>query len=134
MFNAPNKSFNAAKRYQSLIDVRVGTKQNSYREHHVDAHYLFARNRMRRELSTLFSSDITAISVDDMAKIKVGGPAVSRYHQADSPNLNDHNFPVPGYLLKRKCLQVSFIIKGYCIQRGGYVISCVQTCYKQTDF
>ena len=106
MFNAPNKSFYAAKRYQSLIDVRVGTKQSSYREHHVDAYYLFARNRMRRELSTLFSSDITAISVYDMAKIKVGAPAVSRYHQvkrfftkADSPNLNDHNFLVPGYLL-----------------------------------
>ena len=106
LFNAPNKSYNAAKRYTGLIDVRVGTKNNSYREHHIDAHYLFARNKMRRELGTLFSDSINTISVDDMAKLKVGAPAVSRYHQVkryfvegDSPNLPDHDFPVPGYLL-----------------------------------
>ena len=41
-----------------------------------------------------------------MAKVKVGPPAVSRYHQVkcflmsnDSSNLPDHDFPVPGYLL-----------------------------------
>ena len=41
-----------------------------------------------------------------MAKIKVGALAVSRYHQirsilpvSDQENLNDHEFPVPGYLL-----------------------------------
>lgn len=44
--------------------------------------------------------------MDDMAKIKVGAPAVSRYHQIrrlfptnDSPNFEDHDFPVPNYLL-----------------------------------
>ena len=41
-----------------------------------------------------------------MAKIKVGSPAVSRYYQIRSilpasyqEHLNDHEFPVPGYLL-----------------------------------
>ena len=41
-----------------------------------------------------------------MAKIKVGAPAVSRYYQIRSilpasyqEHLNDHEFPVPGYLL-----------------------------------
>ena len=41
-----------------------------------------------------------------MAKIKVGPPAVSRYHQLkiifptnDQPNFGDHDFPIPGYLL-----------------------------------
>ena len=41
-----------------------------------------------------------------MAKIKVGAPAVSGYHQIkcilpvnEQENLNDHDFPVPGYLL-----------------------------------
>ncbi len=41
-----------------------------------------------------------------MAKIKVGAPAVSRYHQirrifssSDMPNLSDHDFSVPNYLL-----------------------------------
>ena len=44
--------------------------------------------------------------MDDMAKLKVGAPAVSRYHQirrmfssSDMPNLSDHDFPVPKYLL-----------------------------------
>lgn len=41
-----------------------------------------------------------------MNKIKVGALAVSRYHQIqrffpvdDAPNVPDHDFPVPGYLL-----------------------------------
>jgi hypothetical protein len=41
-----------------------------------------------------------------MAKIKLGAPAVSRYHQiqclypmGDSPNYSDHDFPVSNYLL-----------------------------------
>lgn len=41
-----------------------------------------------------------------MAKVKVGAPAVSRYHHIkrffpndDMPNLNDHDFLVPRYLL-----------------------------------
>ena len=61
---------------------------------------------MRRGLSSLFPNDISILSVDDMAKIKVGAPAASRYHQVkclflenDTPNLNDHDFPIPGYLL-----------------------------------
>ena len=88
------------------VSARVGTKFNSYREPHNDAHYLFARYKMRRELDSLFQDDILIVSVDDMAKIKVGAPAVSRYYQVkrifsrdDNPNLPDHDFPVPGYHL-----------------------------------
>lgn len=36
---------------------------------------------MRRELACMFFDDIAVLSVDDMAKIKFGAPAVSRYHQ-----------------------------------------------------
>ena len=32
MFQAPNKHLKAASRYKALINARVGTKQNSYRE------------------------------------------------------------------------------------------------------
>ena len=46
------------------------------------------------------------LSTDDMAKIKVGPPAVSRYHQVrkmfmkdDNMNPLDHDFLIPGYLL-----------------------------------
>ena len=45
MFEAPNKKD---------VSARVGTKFNSYREPHNDAHYLFARYKMRRELDSLF--------------------------------------------------------------------------------
>ncbi|CAB3999111.1 Hypothetical predicted protein [Paramuricea clavata] len=55
--------------------------------------------------------------MDDMAKIKVGAPAVSRYHQilrifysSDMPNLNDHDFPVPNYLLS---------VSGYLFLEGA---------------
>ena len=54
----------------------------------------------------MFSSECAVFSCDDMNKIKVGALAVSRYHQIqrffstdDVPNLPDHDFPVPGYLL-----------------------------------
>ena len=42
LFEAPNKPHNAAARYKGHIDARVGRKCNSYRESHIDAHYLFA--------------------------------------------------------------------------------------------
>ena len=67
--------------YKGYVNARVGVKQNSYREHHEDAHYLFARNKYRRELASLEDDLINIISTDDMAKLKVGAPAVSRYHQ-----------------------------------------------------
>ena len=81
MFQAPNKHLKVAGRYKALINARVGTKQNFYREFHADAHCLFARSKLRRELGTLLSDKISVVSVDDMAKVKVGVPAVSRYHQ-----------------------------------------------------
>ena len=67
---------------------------------------MFARNKIRRELGTLLSDKISVVSLDDMSKVKVGVPAVSRYHQInrtfpekDKTVLNDHDFPVPGYLI-----------------------------------
>lgn len=106
IFNAPNKGNTASVRYKGYVDARVKTKCNSYREHHPDAHYLFSRNKQRREFASLFRDSVTIISTDDMAKIKVGPPAVSRYHQIkrlfptnDTPNNSDHDFPVPNYLL-----------------------------------
>ena len=106
LFHAPNKGNVASQRYKALVDGRIGIKKNSYREFHPDSHYLFARNKQRREFCTLFESHSCILSMDDMAKIKVGAPAVSRYHQirrmfssSDMPNVSDHDFPVPNYLL-----------------------------------
>ena len=57
-------------------------------------------------MGALYPSDVAILSIDDMAKVKVGPLSVSRYHQVkrfymnnDSPNLPDHDFPVPDYLL-----------------------------------
>ena len=106
LFNAPNKGYRASARCKGHVNCRIGIKDNSYREFHPDAHYLFARNKQRRELAALFTHETAVLSIDDMAKVKVGAPALSRYHQikrffpnGDMPNLNDHDFPVPGYLL-----------------------------------
>ena len=83
MFQAPNKHLKAASRYKALINARVRTRQNSYREFYADPHYFFARKKISRALRTLLSDKISVVSVDDMAKAKVGVPAVSRYHQGN---------------------------------------------------
>ena len=61
---------------------------------------------MCRELGTLLSDKISVVSVNVMAKVKVGAPADSLCHQIncifpekDDPVLNDHDFPVPGYFI-----------------------------------
>ena len=77
MFQAPNKHLKGAGEYKALINARVETKQNSYREFHTDAHHLFARNKMHRGLGTLLSDKISVVSVEDMAKVTVDVPAVS---------------------------------------------------------
>ena len=105
LFEVPNKSHNASARYKGHINARVGKKCNSYRESQIDAHYLFSRNKFRREFVSMFPRPASILPTDDMAKIEVGPPAVSRYHQVrktfmkdDNMNLPDHDFPIPGYL------------------------------------
>ena len=78
LFQAPNKSNCASRRYQGLIDAQVGTKSNRYHKFHFDSHYLFSRNKHRREPCTIFKSEACILTMDDMAKIKVGAPAVSQ--------------------------------------------------------
>ena len=106
LFQLPDKGHIASQKYKALIDARIGVKKINYREYHQDSHYLFAQNKQRRKFCTLLSPGDCILSMDDMAKVKVGAPAVSRYHQVkrlfdstDMPNLNDHDFPVQNYLL-----------------------------------
>ena len=68
LFHAPNSNFNASSRYRGHVNARVGVKSNTYREYHEDAHYLFARNKYRRELASLFPKEIGILSIDDMVK------------------------------------------------------------------
>ena len=106
LFEVPSKYHNAAARYKGHTDARVEAKCNSYRELHIDAYYLFAHKKFRREFVSMFPRSASILSTDDMAKIKVGLPAVSRYHQVrkmfmkdDNMNPLDHDFLIPGYLL-----------------------------------
>ena len=96
----------ASSRYKGLVAARVPGKRNQFREDHKDQHYLFAQVAYRREFTVCFDSECAIFSCDDMNKVKVGALAVSRYHQLqrffptdDAPNVPDHDFPIPGYLI-----------------------------------
>ena len=106
LMEPPRKGTIAAARYKSLIKARVPGKKNAHREDNIDQHYLFARVAYRREFAQKFLNFCAIFSCDDMNKVKVGALAVRRYHQIerffpvdDCPNVPDHDFPVPGYLL-----------------------------------
>ena len=97
LFHPPNKHFKASSRYKGLVNSKVGAKANSCWEYN-DGHYLFARNKYRRELASLFKNDIGLLLIDDKSKIKVGAPAVSRYRLIkgifqlnDQENLKDND-------------------------------------------
>ena len=101
LFQVPNRENIASQKYKALIDARIGVKKNNYREYNQDSHHPFKRNKQRREFCTLLGSGPCILSMDDMTKIKVGAPAVSRYHQVrrlfastGMPNLSDHDFPI----------------------------------------
>ena len=74
LFQAPDSRFTPRSSYKGFIKARVGVKDNFYRRFNTDAHYLFARNRYRREFAYLFKVDINLISADDMAKRKSRSP------------------------------------------------------------
>ena len=104
---APRKNSTRAQRYKGLIDARVPGKQNQYREESLNQHFLFARVAYREEFTSMFCKEAQFYSCDDMNKLRMGpATAVSRCHQIyrffmsnDAPNVGDHDFPNPGYLL-----------------------------------
>lgn len=75
MSQVPNKHLTAAGRYRALINARVWTKENFYREFHADVLLLFTPSKICKQLGTLLSDEISLVSVDDMVKVKVGAPA-----------------------------------------------------------
>ena len=106
LFVAPLQNTHASARYRGLIQARVPHKKNSYRENSENQHFLFSRVAYREELVTKFKDCAQFLSVDDMNKIHVGTPAVSRFHQLrrfflnnEGPNYADHDFPLHGHLL-----------------------------------
>ena len=42
IFEAPNENFASSFHYCGIINARVGTKSDSYREYNMDAHYIFS--------------------------------------------------------------------------------------------
>ena len=103
----PKLNGSRAHRYKKLIDAKVSGKRNDYREDSLNQHFLFARIKYREEFVAKFREEAEFYSADDMNKIRMGpSTAVSQYHQQrrffigeDTPNLNDHDFPNPGYLI-----------------------------------
>ena len=106
LMQPPRRGTVASTRYKGLVAARVPGKRNQYREVHKDQHYLFPQVAYRHEFTAMFKNECAIFSADDMNKIKVGALAVSRYHQiqrffsvSDTPNVPDHDFPIPGYLI-----------------------------------
>ena len=86
---------------------KVSAKQNQYRDPGKNQHFSFARVDYHEEFVVKHYKEANFYSCDDINMLRIGpATAVSRYHQQfhffmtdDGPNLNDHDFPNPGYLL-----------------------------------
>ncbi|XP_038064523.1 uncharacterized protein LOC119734949 [Patiria miniata] len=105
---APTKRNGTSKIYQGLIDAKVPAKRNDKRKENVNEHYYSARVKYARQACSKFPGCSLMFSVDNKNKLRVSSctPAVdrrckvSRYFPSDdSPNLYDHDFPTPGYLI-----------------------------------
>ena len=62
--------------------------------------------RGRISIASLLATNLSSSSTDDVTKGKLVPPATSRYHQirryflgTHTPNMPDHDFPIPEYLL-----------------------------------
>ena len=62
--------------------------------------------RGRISIASLLATNLSSSSTDDVTKGKLVPPAASRYHQirryflgTHTPNMPDHDFPIPEYLL-----------------------------------
>ncbi|XP_077867443.1 uncharacterized protein LOC144356671 [Saccoglossus kowalevskii] len=104
---APNKRFKASALYTADIDAKIPkTSTNNQRKLDENSHFYFTQVKYCMELASKYAESCVAISCDNMNKVKIGVPAVSRYHQQtryfprrDTPDFNDHDFPNPGYLI-----------------------------------
>lgn len=108
MMKPPNKTRNSSKRYKGVIDARVPSKENSVRKVNENSHYYSARVKYAMEFASLVGEGALVYSADNKNKLKVGDkiPAVDRrlkpntiFPAQDRPNLYDHDFPTPGYLI-----------------------------------
>ena len=102
LMTPPHHGHSSSKRYKSIVNARVPGKDDSFREEHLDQHYLFTRVVYHHEFVQMFYEECAVLSCDDMKKIKVGPLAVSRYHQIskifpvdNKPQYPDHDFPHP---------------------------------------
>ena len=71
------KTVNAG-RYKSLVNSRVPKKQNNRAfNDHADSHFCASQVKIVMEFSAKYKS-VQLVSADDMNKVNIGGPAVSR--------------------------------------------------------
>ena len=100
----PRQKTQNSKRYKGLVSARVGVKLNNLPQNaHEDIHFCSSQVKIAMEFGAKHDDKVAVMSADDMNKVNIGVPAVSRYHQlrhffmsGDDPNLPDHDFPVTG--------------------------------------
>lgn len=100
----PRQKTRNSKRYKGVVTARVGVKRNDLPQHmHEDRHFCASQVKLAMEFGAKHADNVATVSADDMNKVNIGVPAVSRYHQlrhfflsGDSPDLPDHDFPVTG--------------------------------------
>jgi hypothetical protein len=106
LMKPPRSALRSSNRYFCVIDGNIPSKRNDIRKINRDGHYSMAASKLLDESLVQFPAEVCFLSADRKAKLKVGPPAVSRYHQIqrffqgrDTPNYGDHDFNFPGYLL-----------------------------------
>jgi hypothetical protein len=106
LMKPPRSALRSSIRYFGVIDANIPSKRNDIRKINKDGHYSMAASKLLDESLVQFPDEVIFLSADRKAKLKVGPPAVSRYHQiqrffhvSDTPNYGDHDFNFPGYLL-----------------------------------
>jgi hypothetical protein len=105
----PKINTTSARRHHNEAPLILNQRPaaNDKRADNPNSHYCNAEVKITSEAFAFFSGEATLMSCDDLAKIKVGIPAVSQYHRlsgivapADIPVVPDHAFPAGNrYLL-----------------------------------
>ena len=96
-----------AARIKDALDIRVGVKACDLSKDNPNAYEYFASVPCIRHMCAELTAECSIFSCHSKTKVNNDGQAVSRYHQlrhffpnADTPHFQDHDFPVPRYLIE----------------------------------
>eukprot|EP00475_Leptophrys_vorax_P016525 TRINITY_DN22977_c0_g1_i2.p1 TRINITY_DN22977_c0_g1~~TRINITY_DN22977_c0_g1_i2.p1 ORF type:complete len:258 (-),score=51.57 TRINITY_DN22977_c0_g1_i2:88-861(-) len=106
-FGAPNKRVHSRHEYYDLLNARISTRlENKIGKHCPDSHFCAAQVKYVMEMASDFAGQVALYSADDKATMRIGTLAVDRRMRIkkvvlgdSNPQVADHDFPVPSYLL-----------------------------------